>query len=872
MKSKIISIIGLSLLVFVNLSFWAYLNRPHDAQPWTDTIMGMSFNPLQRHHDPRKGDYPSPDEIKHDLTLLQGKTHAVRIYSVTNGQEVIADLASEHNLNVTAGAWIGKDFDANEKEIDALTQLSRSHRNIVRTLVGNESIMREDVSVEQLIDYIRQVRRRTWVPVSTSETWDIWLRYPEIAKEVDFIAAHILPYWEGIPVEQAVDYVFERYQALRETFPNKPIVLTEVGWPSNGQPIREAQASLANQALFLREFLNRAHENQLIYYVVEAFDQPWKKSFEGSSGAYWGLFSANRQPKFPMQGDILELPTWKSWAVGSASLSILIMLLFLAFRYQLKLQGKLFFGFFACLSASTIAWSASIGVHQYHSEISAVLWTILLAMQCLALLVILVESLEIAEVFWLRNSRRNFQPLKPPADYPFPKVSLHLPIHNEPPDMVKQTLASLAQLDYPDLEIVVVDNNTTDESIWKPVRDICAHLGPRFRFFHIERLSGFKAGALNFALRRTAKDAEIIAVIDSDYKVKRDWLKSLIPYFANPHVGFVQAPQNYRDRHKNLFKTFCHWEYTGFFHIGMVQRNEFNAIIQHGTMTLIRKDALASVGNWGEWCICEDSELGLRLYRKGYDSVYIKQSFGRGLTPDTLSGYISQRYRWAYGAVQILKRHWRGFLPGRQSGLTIAQRYYFLAGWLPWFSDALALLFTLASLILTAQILADPIHGELPIIAFLVPTLGLFCFKVLRTIWLYQVRVKATLIHTLGATLVGLALTHTVAKAIIQGLFTSNKPFLRTPKCETERPLLGGLMTIHQEVLMLALLLTGAFSIVSMEHFENINGRLWATILCIQSIPYAASLLTLVINIAPNLNLFGLLPTRQVPQPREQNA
>jgi len=199
--------------------------------------------------------------------------------------------------------------------------------------------------------------------------------------------------------------------------------------------------------------------------------------------------------------------------------------------------------------------------------------------------------------------------------------------------------------------------------------------------------------------------------------------------FDNENVGFIQSPQDYRDRDQNLFKSFCYWEYAGFFNIGMVQRNEYNAIIQHGTMTMIRKSALLEVGKWAEWCICEDSELGLRLYEAGYDSVYVKDSFGRGLMPDTMSGYMTQRFRWVYGAMQIIKGHWRSFLPTKKSPLTAAQRYYFIAGWLPWFSDALALLFTTASLILTAVILSDPKHSELPPMCFYCRLLGYLPLK-----------------------------------------------------------------------------------------------------------------------------------------------
>lgn len=856
MKTKIIIIIALALLAFINFSIWSYVNNPLQLQPWTKTTMGVTFNPMRKNDTQKNNSFPSEAEIEKDIILLSDKVHAIRTYSVLKGLYKVPELAAKHNLNVTAGAWIDRDLEKNRQEIEALIQISRQNNpKIVRLMVGNEVMLRKDLPEEQLIEYLREVRKRTWRPVSTSETWDMWLAHPKLVEEVDFIAVHILPFWEGIAAEDAVDYIFSRYYQLQQTYPKKPIVITEVGWPSDGQPFKHATASISNQARFLREFLNRAAMEHLAYYIVEAFDQPWKMSIEGSAGAYWGIFNADRQAKYPMDGDVVTLPGWKHWATAAAVCSMVLMALFLFTRRSLKLPGILFFGLIANLAASTIFWSASIGAQQYQTKFTIAFWVILILMQVLAGIILLIESLEIAEVVWHRISARTFQPLTPTADFIYPKVSLHLPIHKEPPAMVRKTLQALAEVDYPNLEVLVMDNNTKDTAIWEPVRDDCERLGPMFRFFHLENWPGFKAGAINHALEQTASDAEIIAVIDSDYVLSPDWLKCMVPYFDNENVGFVQSPQDYRDLHLSTFKSFCYWEYAGFFTIGMVQRNEYNAIIQHGTMTMIRKSALLEVGKWAEWCICEDSELGLRLYEAGYDSVYVKDSFGRGLMPDTMSGYMTQRYRWVYGAMQIIKAHWRSFLPTKKSPLTPAQRYYFVAGWLPWFSDALALLFTLTSLVLTALILADPLHSELPVTAFLLPTIGLFSFKILRGLWLYQVRVPCSIWQSLGASLSGLSLTHTVAKGTIQGLFTTGKPFMRTPKYEKQSPLLAGLVTIWQELLLLILLGTGIWLMYSLDHFDNLSGRLWIAILSVQVVPYVAALLTLLISIAPNYRL-----------------
>lgn len=863
MKAKTLTILTLTLLVILNFSIWGYINNPLQMQAWNKTMMGVTYSPLRKDQDPRKHDQPTDANIAEDMALLADEVFAVRTYSVTDGSEKIPAIAAKHDLNIMVGAWIGSDNERNRQEIDNLTKILRTdNRKIVRVEVGNEAIFREEVTVPQLVEHIKEVKKATKRPVSTSEIWHIWLKHPELAAEVDFISAHILPYWEGFSADEAVNYVFDRYYALQKAFPGKTIVISEVGWPSDGQAVKNATASRANQAKFLRQFLNRAAAEKVIYYVVEAFDQPWKMSLEGSAGAYWGIFNADRQVKFQREGEVLSLPQWRKWATGAAVLSIVLMTIFLFTRKRMELPGKLFFGVVANLAASVILWTLSIGAQQYQTTLSLFMWVVLILMQVLAVLILLIESLEIAEVIWHEKTERTFTPLTPGPDFKFPKVSLHLPIHNEPPAMVRKTLEALAKVDYPNLEVLVMDNNTKDPAVWEPVREDCERLGPKFRFFHLENWPGFKAGAINHALEQTAPDAEIIAVIDSDYILSPDWLLRMVPYFDNENVGFVQSPQDYRDRHVSTFKRFCYWEYAGFFNIGMVQRNEYNAIIQHGTMTMVRKSAFDKVGNWAQWCICEDSELGLRLYEAGYDSVYVKDSFGQGLMPDTMSGYMTQRFRWVYGAMQIIKGHWRSFLPSKTSTLTSAQRYYFVAGWLPWFSDALALLFTTTSLLLTGLIVADPIHTELPINAFLLPTIGLFTFKVVRSLWLYQARVPCSVWDSLGASLSGLALTHTVAKGTLQGLFTNGKPFMRTPKYEKQRPLLAGLVTIWQELLLLTLLIIAILFMNSLENFQNLSGKLWMAVLAVQSVPYLASLAILLVSIAPhylssNLNVDG---------------
>ncbi|MBV8342598.1 MAG: glycosyltransferase, partial [Gammaproteobacteria bacterium] len=402
-----------------------------------------------------------------------------------------------------------------------------------------------------------------------------------------------------------------------------------------------------------------------------------------------------------------------------------------------------------------------------------------------------------------------------------------------------------------DFEVLVIDNNTRDENVWRPVEAHCASLGARFRFFHVAPLAGFKAGALNYALERTAPDAAIVAVIDSDYAVDARWLRDLTPAFHDQRTAIVQAPQDYRDADQSAFKAMCYAEYRGFFHIGMITRNERNAIIQHGTMTMVRRAQLAQC-RWAEWCITEDAELGLRIFEAGFDATYVPVSYGKGLMPDTFVDFKKQRFRWAYGAMQILKAHARAlFLEG--GPLSPGQRYHFVAGWLPWVADGCNLLFNLAALGWSAAMAWAPGSIDPPLVMYSVLPLSLFTFKLAKLVHLYRVRVGANARQTIAAAIAGLALTHTIGTAAVKGLVTRGEPFFRTPKQGTSAGLLQALAAAREEILMMAGLLLSAWAVSYTGTRETAGpDRLaWIIVLMVQSIPYTSSLVVSLMSAFP---------------------
>ena len=852
----------------VALALWAWLDRPVTGIPaYRGEIGGFAFSPFRAGQSPQSGAYPSLAQIDADLALVAKKTHDIRTYTVEGDLGQIPRLAAKYHLNVTLGAWLDQHPKANAKELAKVVSVAAANSDVKAVMVGNEVILRGNLTVKQLVADIDQVKRQVHVPVSTAEPWHVWLHHPELAKSVDFITVHLLPYWEGVPEKAAVQYALDRLHEVEQRFPGKRVVIGEIGWPSDGIDIGAARASRVLQAKFLRDFFNVAQKRHLDYFVMEAFDQPWKTSFEGRAAGYWGMYSLSRHEKWSLTGPVPPNRTWAWWAFGSVALAALASLALLARRPDLRPAGKLAFaalvqGFSAALAALLMTMAAT-----YLSWSAAAVWAALATFQALLLALLIADSFDLVETLFGRVTTRHYEPMPAPFGAALPKVSLHLPICNEPPEMVKQTLDALARLDYAEYEVLVIDNNTRDPALWEPVAEHCARLGPKFRFFTLGRYPGFKAGALNFALRETSPDAEIVGVLDSDYIVEPDWLRCMAPAFADKRVGFTQSPQDYRDGGESLFKRLMFWEYAGFFHVGMVNRNERNAIIQHGTMTLIRRDALVGKGGWAEWCITEDSELGLSLFERGYEAVYSKRSFGRGVMPDDFNAFRKQRYRWAYGAMRILRAHARQIFSPFDRSLTAGQKWHFVTGWLPWMGDALGLAFLLLGLAWSAALIADPVRFEFPIALFMLPSIGLFVFKIVQIVSLYAARVPCSLRDRLGAAIIGLALSHTIGKAVWKGLFTNRLPFVRTPKMANAPALVQGLVMAREELVLLGLAWAALLGVGFGHHWATPETKLWCAVLFTQSLPYLAAVGVSIVAALPGQAARPVVATQPIKRP-----
>jgi exo-beta-1,3-glucanase (GH17 family)/cellulose synthase/poly-beta-1,6-N-acetylglucosamine synthase-like glycosyltransferase len=846
----------LLVVAAVHAAMWGVLREKQQAPDFTGILPSVSYAPFEGTAHPDVDNIPNAEKIRADLKTLAPLTRAIRLYSSTGGVELVPPIANEVGLKVTVGAWIDKNVDRNEREMLSAIELAKRNSNVNGIVVGNETIYRGEQKIEDLIKLIQRVKGSVNVPVTTGEIWNIWLEHPELASSVDFIAAHILPYWEGFSDKQAVDQALIIYQKLRDAFPGKRIVIAEFGWPSAGYNLQNADPGPFEQAVTLRNFVSRAQAIGMEYNIVEAIDQPWKY-FEGGVGPYWGILNAAREPKFAWSGPVVDEAYWKL-ATIALLVGVLMSLPILRLGEPTVMQSLML----SAAANGVGAWVATVFAYwtgHYFVFGSAFALTLGLILLVPLVLIAMARIEEIAAVAFGRNPRRLIVKGAPVAPatmgeaIAFPKVSIHVPAYFEPPEMLKQTLDAVSRLDYPNFECVVIINNTPDPEFWQPIQDHCRALGERFKFINAEKVEGFKAGALRIAMARTAADAEIIGIIDADYVVQPDWLKDLVPVFADSRVGLVQAPQDHRDGNRSLMHYVMNGEYAGFFDVGMVQRNEANAIIVHGTMCLIRRAAMEMAGGWAGDTICEDTDLGLAIIEHGWLTHYTNHRYGHGLLPDTYEAFKKQRHRWAYGGFQIVKKHWRRFLPGA-SRLSPDQRREFALGWLNWLgAESLGVLVAILNLIWVPIVAFADI--AIPDKILTLPIIAAFVVSLVHFVALYRLRVPVKWGQMLGAMVTAMSVQWTVSRAVANGLITDHLAFARTSK--------GGFSLVSiefqafWEAVIGILLLVGAAVLVVTNNFKEVREiYVFAAVLVLESLPFLSAVAIAILENS-RLNAFS---------------
>ena len=324
--------------VLVALLFWYILGAKailKDDSNSFSKLQCVSYAPFAKDESPflfDKGLVISEENIRNDLKLLSKYTTCIRTYS-TVGLELVPKIANEFNLKMLMGAWVSSDEKQTRDEIDTLIKLVNEYPQIVKAvIVGNEVLLRGDISDKKLYEYIKEVK--TALPniqVTYADVWEFWLKHPSIKEVTDFVTIHILPYWEDDPmnINESIKHLADVRHEVEQILGTSNILIGETGWPSEGRMREDALPSKINQAKYVRDFVNLANEKNWNYNIIEAFDQPWKRVSEGAVGGFWGLFDKDRLDKNVFAGDVSNFPNYKYLALGS-------ILLILIFSFMLR--------------------------------------------------------------------------------------------------------------------------------------------------------------------------------------------------------------------------------------------------------------------------------------------------------------------------------------------------------------------------------------------------------------------------------------------------------------------------------------------------------------------------------------------------------
>jgi GT2 family glycosyltransferase len=380
-----------------------------------------------------------------------------------------------------------------------------------------------------------------------------------------------------------------------------------------------------------------------------------------------------------------------------------------------------------------------------------------------------------------------------------PRVCVQLPCYAEPPEVVCRTLDALARQHYQNFEVLVIDNNTDDDRLWRPVQSYCRQLGDRFRFLHVNPLPGAKAGALNLALRHSG-DCDLIAVIDCDYVPAPDFLSSLVGYFDDERLAFVQTAHDYRDFAASAYQRACYGEYRLSYRSYLTSRNEHGAALTVGTMCLVRRTHLVEVGGWSESCDTEDSELSIRLHAAGYHGRYFFATYGRGLIPETYRAYRRQRSRWIRGPAQELRRHWRLYLPGRlatPSALTAMQKLLFAHHGVRELTTGAKTVLGLAAAALLVPLAAGPAPATVTAAAVAGMVAGTSAIAATR--WLLQ-RLDRSVPDAALALLATVSLWFVGWFSGLRGWLGLTQPWGRTPKFSVSSSLTAAAWSVRAEL------------------------------------------------------------------------
>ena len=333
LRTAVPALLSFGLTALAIVAVWWWLGSPMPLPPSAlgpgEKLTCVSYAPFRGAQDPLvEGTRVSPEQIDEDLALLAKYTNCIRTYSVDDGRDDVLKSARRYGLKVMHGVWVSGDPEKTRRQVETSIAYAKEFPDvIIAIVVGNEVLLRGEMTAANLIAVIREIKAHVAMPVTYADVWEFWLRYPDVQSAVDFVTIHVLPYWEDfpIPASRAAAHLVAIRNKVAAVFPGKEIVIGEFGWPSAGRMREDARPSPYDQARAVIDALTVAKAENIRVNIIEAFDQPWKRALEGAVGGYWGIIDRSTgAPKFSFSGgSISNHPDWPLQALAGIVLAAL---------------------------------------------------------------------------------------------------------------------------------------------------------------------------------------------------------------------------------------------------------------------------------------------------------------------------------------------------------------------------------------------------------------------------------------------------------------------------------------------------------------------------------------------------------------------
>ncbi|MBC7766565.1 glycosyltransferase [Arenimonas sp.] len=767
-------------------------------------------------------DYVDPSEIRSALEIIKKYTSCVRIYTAKNGLDKVPEIAQSLGISVVLGAWIDKvSLVENQKEIDKVIQLANTYTNVKMLVIGNEVSISDWSRIDKLtyVKYLKYVRSKTKVPIAiTGLTKDLLNQY-NLYEYVDIIGLHIFPYWQNAnSMTDGVTLTIDEINKMRifiqkDLKLKKEIYVLEYGQPWIGLTKNQNVSSITHQREYVKQVSKKLSEYGIFSNYYELISEKRINSFDGYVYRLWGLLTHEGKNIVDVQKKIYI-------KILIALILVFITLFILSIRIKIvkKLEYATYLMSLCLISGYNIYVIRSI----YRTDFLYIQIPVYLLM-FLSFAVYLKVIIEF-HVLPEKNDLINSGTKKINLNYFSKKVSIVIPSRSEDLDMVTSTIQSCLNQTYKDIEIIFINNGYQTNSYKNDIKKLFeSYNDSRLKYHYYENFNKNKSSVLNYGLQYISSDTTHILFLDADYVINKDAVEVGLINFLNPNVSVVQYPQTYESTNKYIGEMArMEQEYVAC--LSQPFRNMTNSIILNGTLCFFKYDIFKKY-KWDESTVCEDAMLGSEIQIGGNEIIYINEIIGKGIAPRNFKELIIQRFRWAAGSVQVMKRQL--FSKNIYKAPKIIMQYFW--GWSPWTILLPLSFYTLwyTYFFYNVKNYHHPYLATLPINYIIFYTLVfLFVYGFLKT----NLIKKLPFLTYLKFILFQLALINTITIGMIYGLFVKKINFIGT-RSETNIKFYAWLIPLTISLIFINMLSQLYIPIVQMNNFNILLNTVFPVLL-----------------------------------------